>query len=62
MKGLDSFEINREMTLDDLAQFMEQHWNREEYGGFVVGDPRGTGSGTKYIVLPASEGCARYDR
>ena len=56
MKGLDSFEINREITLEELAQFMEAHWNKEEYGTFRVGDPMGADTKTKYIVLPASEG------
>ena len=26
MKGLDSFEIKKEMTLDELAAFMEEKW------------------------------------
>ena len=56
MKGLDSFEINRSLTLDELALFMQSHWNKEEYGDFIVGDPLGADTKTKYIVLPATEG------
>lgn len=57
MKGLDSFEINRDLTLDELAAFMEAYWNKEEYGEFVVGDPIDTSPNpkTKYIILPATE-------
>ena len=62
MKGLDSFEINRSLTLDELALFMQSHWNKEEYGDFIVGDPLGADTKTKYIVLPAddTEAIERY--
>ena len=58
MKGLDSFEIKREMTLQELATFMEEHWDKEEFGSFYVGDPKDPNldTKTKYIVLPATEG------
>lgn len=57
MKGLDSFEINREISLDELVSFMEAHWDKAEYGEFVVGDPIDSNPDpkTKYIILPASE-------
>ncbi|MBQ6360145.1 MAG: hypothetical protein IJJ25_03235 [Lachnospiraceae bacterium] len=57
MKGMDSFEINREITLEELAAFMQANWNREEYGDFVIGDPASSNPDpkTKYIILPASE-------
>ena len=57
MKGLDSFEIRREMTLEELAAFMEANWDKEEYGNFRVGDPMTSDPDvkTKYIILPATE-------
>ena len=57
MKGIDSFEVNREITLEELAAFMRAHWNTEEYGDFVVGDPMSSNPDpkTKYIILPATE-------
>ena len=55
MKGMDSFEINRELTLEELAAFMQARWNRAEYSDFYVGDPMGAETKTKYIVLPATE-------
>lgn len=56
MKGMDSFEINRELTLDELAAFFEANWNKEEYGDFAVGDPTSSNPDlkTKYIILPAT--------
>ena len=55
MKGLDSFEIKKEMTLDELAAFMEEHWDKEEYNDFFVGHPTAPNSGIRYVVLPATE-------
>ena len=55
MKGMDSFEIKRELTLDELAEFMEKHWDKDQYGDFVVGHPTAQNSDVRYVMLPATE-------
>ena len=55
MKGMDSFETTREMTLDELAQFMDEHWDRDQYNDFKVGHPTAANAKDQYIILPASE-------
>ena len=55
MKGLDSFEIKKEMTLDELAAFMEEKWDKDQYNGFIVGHPTAPDSGIRYVILPVTE-------
>ena len=38
---------------EELLQFMEEHWNKEEYGDFFFGRPT-LGSVAEYICLPAT--------
>ena len=41
------------MTLEELAQFMEENWDKEAYGNFTVGRPTKI-SIEEYILLPAT--------
>lgn len=54
MKGMTSFETTRELTLDELADFMRENWDTNVYSSFIVGDPMGATGGTEYVVLPAT--------
>ena len=55
MKGRQTIEVNRPFTLDELEQFMQQHWDKAEYNDFTVGHPTALSSSTRYIILPATE-------
>lgn len=54
MIGRQVIETNRAFTLEELQQFMQEHWNREQYNDFVIGRPT-PASVEKYILLPATE-------
>ena len=55
MKGMDSFEIKQPMTLAELASFMEEHWDKEQYNDFFVGNPTSESAPDQYVILPATE-------
>lgn len=38
---------------EELFEFMQEHWNKEEFGGFFFGRPT-PASVTEYICLPAT--------
>ena len=44
------------MTLQELYDFMQQHWDKERFNDFVVGKP-GVGAFEDYIMLPATPRC-----
>ncbi len=54
MKGRQVIEVNREFTLEELAQFMDERWDRERFSDFYIGHPSGASS-PQYIILPATE-------
>ncbi len=56
MKTREVIDINRTMTLQELCDFMQQHWDKEKYNDFVVGRP-GAGAFQDYIMLPATARC-----
>ncbi len=57
MKYREVIETSRTMTLQELFDFMEQHWDKESCNDFVIGRP-GVGAFEDYIMLPATPHCA----
>ena len=53
MVGRQVILTNRAFTLEELYQFMEEHWDKSTYGGFVLGRPT-KASIEEYILLPAT--------
>ena len=53
MIGRQVITVNRPFTLPELEQFMLLHWDREEYGYFMIGKPT-PASLEEYILLPAT--------
>ena len=53
MIGRQVILTNRPFTLEELHDFMKEHWDVEEAGGFVVGRPTAA-SIEEYILLPAT--------
>ena len=54
MIGRQVIPTSRAFTLEELEQFMQQHWNREEYNDFFIGKPT-PASVEKYVLLPATQ-------
>ena len=54
MIGRQVILTSRAFTLDELYQFMEEHWDKETHNSFVLGSPTSM-SVQKYILLPATE-------
>ena len=53
MIGRQVIKTNRAFTLEELAQFMQEHWDQEQYNHFAIGRPTAA-SIEKYILLPAT--------
>ena len=53
MIGRQVIKTNRAFTLEELEQFMQEHWDKEQYNHFVIGRPT-SASVEKYILLPAT--------
>ena len=53
MIGRQVIKTNRAFTLEELEQFMQEHWDKEEYNRFIIGRPTAA-SVEKYILLPAT--------
>ena len=53
MIGRQVIKTNREFTLEELEQFMKDHWDTEQYNHFKIGRPTAA-SVEKYILLPAT--------
>ena len=54
MIGRQVLLTNREFTLKELYEFMEEHWDVHEGGRFKLGRPT-KASIEEYILLPATE-------
>lgn len=54
VKGREVIPINRKLTLDELEQFMMEHWDRSRFGEFQRGKPT-PASVEEYLILPATE-------
>ena len=53
MIGRQVIKTNRAFTLEELEQFMQEHWDKEQYNHFVIGRPTAA-SVEQYILLPAT--------
>lgn len=53
MTGREVILTNRSFTPEELYQFMEEHWDKEEYSDFALGNPTDMGVG-HYVLLPAT--------
>ena len=51
--GRQVIPINKPITLQELEQFMQENWDREQYGNFKIGRPT-KASIEEYILLPAT--------
>lgn len=56
MKCRESIEINRTLTIQELYDFMQQHWDKTCYNDFILGRPA-AGAFKDYIMLPATTRC-----
>lgn len=54
MIGRQVINTNQAFTLEELEQFMQEHWDKEQYNHFIIGRPTAA-SVEKYILLPATE-------
>ena len=53
MIGRQVLPINKPITLDELEQIMQENWDKEQFGNFVIGKPT-KASIEEYILLPAT--------
>ena len=54
MIGRQTITVNRAFTLEELEQFMQENWDKENFSNFTVGRPTAI-SLEEYILLPATE-------
>ncbi len=54
MIGRQVILTNKAFTLRELEQFMQEHWDKEQYGNFMIGRPT-KASVEEYILLPATQ-------
>lgn len=53
MIGRQVIKTNRAFTLKELEQFMQEHWDKNQYSNFFIGRPTAA-SVEEYILLPAT--------
>ena len=54
MTGRQVIPINRPLTLRELEQIMQENWDSEQYGSFIIDRPT-KASVEEYILLPATQ-------
>ena len=54
MIGRQVIVINKTLSLQELEQFMQENWDKEQYGDFKIGKPTSI-SVDEYILLPATQ-------
>lgn len=54
MVGRQVIPTNQSFTLEELEQFMQTHWDKEQYNDFFIGRPTAAFV-EKYILLPATQ-------
>ena len=54
MIGRQVIPISKSITLQELEQLMQEHWDKEQYGNFKIGRPT-RASIEEYILLPATQ-------
>lgn len=53
MTGREVILTNKSFSPEELYEFMESHWDKENYGDFVLGSPTDMSIG-QYVMLPAT--------
>ena len=53
MTGREVILTNKYFTPAELYQFMQEHWDTEQYNGFVLGSPTDPNA-LLYVMLPAT--------
>ena len=53
MTGREVILTNRSFTPQELYEFMEEYWDKDEYNDFVLGSPTDMSVGM-YVMLPAT--------
>ncbi len=53
MTGREVILTNKSFTPEELYEFMEGHWDKDNYGDFVLGSPTDVSIG-QYVMLPAT--------
>ncbi len=53
MIGRQVITINKTFTLQELEQFMQENWDKEQFSDFRLGKPTAASIG-EYILLPAT--------
>ena len=56
VKGREVIKVDFTWSKDEMLQFMDENWNKEEYSDYNLGKPQ-PGSIEEYICLPATENC-----
>ena len=54
MIGRQVIPISKSITLQELEQLMQEHWDKEQYGNFRIGRPT-RASVEEYILLPVTQ-------
>ena len=54
MIGRQVITISKPFTLQELEQFMQENWDKEQYSDFRLGKPTSASIG-EYILLPATQ-------
>jgi hypothetical protein len=54
MIGRQVIILNRPLSMEELLQFMDTHWDKEQYNAYVYDKPTAM-SMDKYIILPATD-------
>ena len=53
MTGREVIITNRSFSPQELYEFMEEHWDKEQYNDFILGSPTDMTAGL-YVMLPAT--------
>lgn len=54
MIGRQVITVKKAFTLQELEQFMQENWDKEQYSNFRLGKPTAASIG-EYILLPATQ-------
>ena len=54
MIGRQVIPVSKSFTLQELEQFMQANWDKEQYSDFRIGKPTAASVG-EYILLPATQ-------
>lgn len=55
MKGYQSFKLREPMEFDEFVRIVEERWNQEADGEYVIGRPNSVAIGKEeFVMLPAT--------